>query len=214
MVSPITRLVTVPAAIEPLTAGWKSRLDPYEDYYGLPELTPDARRLDVSLPWLSAAGGRPSLELFASLGVERIAAHNLGLAAALTGELGLPAPESPIVRFPVENPEAAAKRLRSAGVACSVRGGCVRLSFHLYNDEADVEPSSVEVIAARCADELAEGAFLLAVPRVTTAGKLVRVNLSLDRGMLDAIDAAAAGRKLTRSAFLAEAARNEIQGAH
>ena len=46
------------AEIEPWTAGWKSRPDPYEDYYGLPELTDDARRLDVSLPWFSAAGGR------------------------------------------------------------------------------------------------------------------------------------------------------------
>ena len=132
-VSPERRL-----QLEPLTAGWKSRLDPYADFYGLPELTPDARRLDVSLPWFSAAGGRPSLELFTSLGVDRIAEHNLGLAAALTRELGLPEPESPIVRFRVEDAEAAARRLQEAGIACSVRGGSVRLSFHLYNDEEDV----------------------------------------------------------------------------
>ncbi len=99
--------------IEPWTAGWKSREDPYEDYYGLPELTGDARRLDVSLPWLPAAGGRASLELFASLGVERIAAHNLGLARALTGELGLPDAESPIVRSRSTTPRAP-------------RGGCRR----------------------------------------------------------------------------------------
>jgi selenocysteine lyase/cysteine desulfurase len=126
-------------ALEPLTAGWKSRSDPYEDYYGLPELTPDARRLDVSLPWFSAAGGRASLELFAALGVDTIAEHNLSLARALTETLGLPGPESPIVRFPVADPEAAALSLQEAGIACSVRGGSVRLSFHLYNDEADVE---------------------------------------------------------------------------
>ncbi len=125
--------------IEPWTAGWKSREDPYEDYYGLPELTGDARRLDVSLPWLPAAGGRASLELFASLGIGRIAAHNLGLARALTGELGLPDAESPIVRLAVDDAEGAARRLQEAGIACSVRGGSVRLSFHLYNDETDVE---------------------------------------------------------------------------
>ena len=34
---------------------------------------------------------------------------------------------------------------------------------------------------------------------------------SLDRGMLDAIDRAASERSLTRSAFLADAARNEIE---
>jgi selenocysteine lyase/cysteine desulfurase len=125
--------------LDPLTAGWKSRLDPYEDYYGLPELTDDARRLDVSLPWFSAAGGRRSLELFADLGIGRIAEHNLGLATTLTRELDLPEPESPIVRLRVEDPEGAAQRLQEAGIACAVRGGSVRLSFHLYNDETDVE---------------------------------------------------------------------------
>jgi selenocysteine lyase/cysteine desulfurase len=125
--------------IEPWTAGWKSREDPYEDYYGLPVLTGDARRLDVSLPWLAAAGGRPSLELFASLGIDRIAAHNLGLARAFADRLGLPETASPIVRIHVDDAEGAARRLREAGVACSVRGGSVRFSFHLYNDEQDVE---------------------------------------------------------------------------
>jgi len=94
---------------------------------------------DRLLPWLSAAGGRASLELFASLGVERIAAHNLALATALTGELGLPDAVSPIVRIHVEDAESAAERLRDAGIACSARGGSVRLSFHLYNDETDVD---------------------------------------------------------------------------
>jgi selenocysteine lyase/cysteine desulfurase len=125
--------------IEPWTAGWKSRVGPYDDYYGLPELTGDARRLDVSLPWLSAAGGRASLALFAELGIDGIAAHNIGLARALTGALGLPDAPSPIVRLEVDDAERAAERLQKAGVACSVRGGSVRLSFHLYNDEADVE---------------------------------------------------------------------------
>jgi selenocysteine lyase/cysteine desulfurase len=124
--------------IAPWTAGWKSRPDPYEDYYGLPELTDEARRLDVSIPWFSAAGGRPSLELFASLGIERIAAHNLALARALTAELDLPEAASPIVCIGVEDAEGAAERLRAAGVVCSARGGSVRLSFHLYNDEEDV----------------------------------------------------------------------------
>jgi selenocysteine lyase/cysteine desulfurase len=133
-VSPERRL-----QIEPWTAGWKSRVDPYEDYYGLPEVTTDARRLDVSLPWFSAAGGRASLQLFADLGIERVAAHNIRLARALTAELGLPDPPAPIVRLQVDDAEGAAGRLQEAGIACSVRGGSVRLSFHLYNDEADVE---------------------------------------------------------------------------
>lgn len=62
------------------------------------------------------------------------------------------------------------------------------------------------------ADALRDGAYLLAIPFVTTQRRAVRVNLSLDKGMLDAIDAAADLRGLTRSAFVAEAALNEIQG--
>jgi selenocysteine lyase/cysteine desulfurase len=125
--------------VEPWTAGWKSSLRPYDNYYGLPELTPEARRLDVSLPWLAAAGARPSLELIAALGVERIAAHNLDLARRFAAESGLPDPASPIVRVRVGEPEAVVERLRKAGVRCAVRAGSVRLSFHFYNDEADVD---------------------------------------------------------------------------
>jgi selenocysteine lyase/cysteine desulfurase len=125
--------------IEPWTSGWKSRAQPYEHYYGFPELTEDARRLDVSLSWLVAAGARPSLELVAGLGVERIASHDLELARRFAAELGLPEPASPIVRVEIADAETAVERLRAAGISCSVRAGSVRFCFHLYNDRADVE---------------------------------------------------------------------------
>jgi selenocysteine lyase/cysteine desulfurase len=130
----------------PWTSGWKARLDPYEDYYGLPEPHGEARRLDISVPWLTAAGARRSLELLVSLGNDRIAEHNLALARSLTAKLGLPEPESPIVRFQVANADEAARNLVEAGIACAVRAGSVRLSFHLYNDEADVD-LAVEALA-------------------------------------------------------------------
>ena len=76
------------------------------------------------------------------------------------------------------------------------------------------EPSAIEKIREMAADDLAEGAFLLAVPYVYVSNRPQRINISIDRGVLDAIDAAAASRKLTRSAFLTEAARNEIEGRH
>lgn len=127
------------AEIEPWTAGWKSAARPYDHYYGLPELTPDARRLDVSLPWLVVAGARPSLELVAGLGVGRIAAHDLELARRFASGLGLLEPDSPIVRLEVADAEAAVERLHAAGVSCSVRAGSMRFCFHLYNDAADVD---------------------------------------------------------------------------
>lgn len=75
-------------------------------------------------------------------------------------------------------------------------------------------PSPITKIRLMVADDLAGGAFLLAVPYLTSNSRPTRVNISLERGMLDAIDMAAADRKLTRSAFLAEAARKEIEGRH
>ncbi len=80
--------------------------------------------------------------------------------------------------------------------------------------EKPPKPSSLEAIRLAAAEDLVEGAFLLAVPFLSSYNRPQRINISIDRGMLDAIDIAAATRKLTRSAFLAEAARNEIEGRH
>jgi hypothetical protein len=60
---------------------------------------------------------------------------------------------------------------------------------------------------------LAEGAIFLALPLVVEAGHQVKANISLDRGLLDAIDAAAKRSGLTRSGFLASAAREKIEAA-
>ena len=58
---------------------------------------------------------------------------------------------------------------------------------------------------------LAKGAALAIVPLVLDAGRPAKANLSLDAGLLAAIDEAAAARGLTRSAFLASAAREKIE---
>ena len=87
------------------------------------------------------------------------------------------------------------------------------VSLYLEGEKSP-QPSSIEAIRKLAADDLAEGAFLLAVPFLSSYNRPQRINISIDQGMLDAIDAAASTRKLTRSAFLAEAARNEIEGRH
>ena len=60
---------------------------------------------------------------------------------------------------------------------------------------------------------LEEGAVLLTVPLLIEDGKPVKANISLDRGLLDAIDHAAKRAGLTRSGFLASAAREKIEAA-
>lgn len=48
------------------------------------------------------------------------------------------------------------------------------------------------------------------VPVLLDAGRSVRTNISLDAGLLEVIDSAAKRRGVTRSAFLASAARDKI----
>jgi len=57
---------------------------------------------------------------------------------------------------------------------------------------------------------LAEGAGLAAVPLVRETGKPVKANLSLDSGILAAMDEEAQRRKLTRSAFVELMARTML----
>lgn len=83
-----------------------------------------------------------------------------------------------------------------------------------FEDQNEVAPSRLDQVRSMAADALAAGGTLLAVPLIANDHKVMRVNLSLERGILDAIDDAARQRSLTRSAFLAQAARNEITGAH
>ena len=95
-----------------------------------------------------------------------------------------------------------------------VPNACEALELWFEDGASDVEPRSLDDVRAAVADDLAQGAFLVAVPHIRRTGKQVRANISLDRGMLDAIDRAAADRRLTRSAFLADAARKEIEQRH
>lgn len=85
-----------------------------------------------------------------------------------------------------------------------------------------VESAGRRVPAARAPDDvlrdrevaraMAAGAVLFAVPLLADAGRTVRINISLDKALVDRIDDAAAVRGLTRSAFLAQAAREKMSG--
>jgi len=80
-------------------------------------------------PWTSIYG--LPLRLAAAVHV-----HDVGLADALLAGLGLPPRGSAIVT--VDSP-GADERLSAAGVRAAVRAGRVRLSFHLYSQQDDVD---------------------------------------------------------------------------
>ena len=69
-------------------------------------------------------------------------------------------------------------------------------------------PSTLSEIVA--SGEIGEGESAVMIPLLLDSGRTVRANVSLDAALLEAIDAAAKERGLSRSAFLASAAREKI----
>lgn len=99
----------------------------------------------------------------------------------------------------------------------AIHRGAEALAFHvegmIEDGEAVPEPRAVQEIKADPSlVEWREGADVAFVPLVLDKGSPRRVNVSLDYGLLQAIDDEAKRRGMTRSAFLSSAARNEIEG--
>lgn len=131
--------------LRPTAAGWYAGDDVATSYYGAPaRLAPDARRFDVSPSWIAYAGTAPALQQLLDVGVERVHAHDVGLANAFRSAVGLEPSDSAVVSLAVD-----ADALRAAGVRCSGRAGRARLAFHLYNDEDDVELAARAVRGCR-----------------------------------------------------------------
>ncbi len=98
----------------------------------------------------------------------------------------------------------------------AIHRGTEALAFHvegmIQDGEQIPEPRPVQDIEAD--PDLAEwqdGAVICLVPLIFDRGSPRRVNISLDYGLLHAIDHEAKQRGMTRSAFLSSAARNEIE---
>jgi selenocysteine lyase/cysteine desulfurase len=121
----------------PHAANWYAGEDPWQTIYGLPlRLAADARRFDASPTWFSALGAGQTLPWLASLDRAAVEAHTVDLANRVRAELQLPPQDSAIVSIPIAD---ASERLRRAGIRASVRAGAVRVGFHLYNTENDLD---------------------------------------------------------------------------
>jgi selenocysteine lyase/cysteine desulfurase len=124
-------------ALTPHTAGWYSSEHPWQNTYSLPsQQAADARRFDASPAWFTILGAGLAMPWLASLDPAEVQEHCVGLANAVRAELGLPAGNSAILALDVAD---AAARLDTAGIRAAVRAGRVRVSFHVYNDESDVQ---------------------------------------------------------------------------
>jgi selenocysteine lyase/cysteine desulfurase len=138
---------SVAERLRPHMAGWYAGDDPFDTNYDVPlRLASDASRFDLSPTWLSWVGAAPAIELLGEVGIEAIHAHDVGLANRFRAGLGMEPGDSAIVAL-VEDDELVA-RLRAADIAVTVREGFVRLSFHLFNTDVDVD-RALEAAAGR-----------------------------------------------------------------
>ncbi|MDR3462029.1 MAG: type II toxin-antitoxin system HicB family antitoxin [Beijerinckiaceae bacterium] len=90
----------------------------------------------------------------------------------------------------------------------------VRLWVEDARGDGDSVPEPRDMDALRADEDvksvLAEGGSFVSVPLLLDTGRPARANVSIDAGLLAAIDEAAKERGLTRSAFIASAARDKI----
>ena len=133
--------------LHPLAPSWKTVPEPYADYYGGPiELPRHARRADMPLAWQVWPGAKAALDTIARLDAEEAERRCLSLAgrfreeAAARGFSLVPedAP-SQIQALSVPDPAALKARLAERMVIGAIRGGSLRLGFHAFNDESDLE---------------------------------------------------------------------------
>jgi selenocysteine lyase/cysteine desulfurase len=125
--------------LTPIHAGWYAGESRWTSIYGpTMELAHDARRFDVSPAWQAMAGAEHAVELFAGLDIAEVWDRTTALGDALCDGLGIPQQHQAIVTWPDESGDDV-KKLIEAGIKVSGRAGRLRASFHLWNDESDVE---------------------------------------------------------------------------
>ncbi len=133
--------------LRPTATGWFADEDVFamddRDYSPAPTA---ARFQSGTPPVPNIYAGLAGLRLVLEAGVERTAEHVAGLAAALEAgvrELGgtvvTPARRGALLCVESSDPPRLVDELAGAGVVASWRDRSVRLSFHFYNDEGDVE---------------------------------------------------------------------------
>jgi len=125
--------------LTPLQAGWYAGEDVWKSTYGpAMHLASTARRFDVSPAWQAWIGAEQSIGLFAGLDINEIWNLTAGLGDALCDALGIPQQHQAIVSWPDATGHDLAT-LIGEGIRVSGRAGRLRASFHLWNNETDVE---------------------------------------------------------------------------
>ncbi len=136
------------ARCAPMDVGWFSHRHPFEFDIHHFDYAPGAGRYLGGTPSIAPfAGAGAAFEILGAHGVSEIYAHNQKLLARLTAALPQDAFLSTTRQgargsgaiIKVRDYAAAETALKEAGVIHDARLGGLRVSFHLYNDESDVD---------------------------------------------------------------------------
>ncbi|GLU49709.1 aminotransferase class V-fold PLP-dependent enzyme [Nocardiopsis ansamitocini] len=123
--------------MRPVAAGPSAAADIMGSFYADEmRLSRTASRFDISPSWFASVGAAASIATLLDVGVPTVNAHNVALANRFRAGVGLAPGNSAIVS--VDRPDAGG-RLRAAGVWVSERAGLVRLAFHVYTTDEDVD---------------------------------------------------------------------------
>jgi selenocysteine lyase/cysteine desulfurase len=129
----------------PVTPGWAATTEPMAPPYGAEfQLPPSGRKFDTVPNLISMIAARKSIDALLGIGVGAIHQHDVSLANRFRTGLQQAPSNSAIVSLPWEG---AAKRLAAAGIVASEWRGNLRLSFHVHNDESDVD-SALAVLSS------------------------------------------------------------------
>jgi selenocysteine lyase/cysteine desulfurase len=136
--------------LEPTVTGWFGRINPFAFRIDAIDWSPTASRFESGTPpVLSAYAALGGLSLLNRIGYDVVGAHVERLveryrAAAEAGGFVVKTPAEPARRGPlvvVESLDAPqmVSRLAARGIVASCRGNGLRVSFHAYNNEEDVD---------------------------------------------------------------------------
>ena len=138
--------------LEPPAVSWLAyRADAdFSSLLDYPDRLPDdARRFEVAAAFQDQLGFSTSVGLLLELGITAVDAYTRALGEPLlawaarrgvrTVSPTSPAHRSAIVALAPPEPEQARRRLRQAGVICSLREGALRFSPHCYNTLEEME---------------------------------------------------------------------------
>ncbi|MCY4214633.1 MAG: type II toxin-antitoxin system HicB family antitoxin [Gammaproteobacteria bacterium] len=98
----------------------------------------------------------------------------------------------------------------AAGTFAEILPNSIEALSLFFEGTQPAPPQGIESVRKQVADDMASGAVLMMIPYVRDRKRIVRVNLSLEKGFVDTLDEAARMRGMTRSAFVKKAATREI----